>query len=596
MHSSDIQRLQQEIDAGRLTRRLAVQRLVAAGLGLPMVYGLLGPAAPARAQAGNPPAYPGTRRGGGGLLRCLYWQAPTALNPHFATGTKDADAARLFYEGLARWDDEGDLHPVLAAEIPSLANGGVAADGKSVTWKLKRGVTWHDGQPFTADDLLFNADYATDPATAATTAGNYKDLKFVKLDPHTVRVVHDRPTPFWALGYCTASMIPRHVFARFKGAASREADANFKPVGTGPYRLASFTPGDQLRATLNPSYHLPNRPFFDALEIKGGGDALSAARAVLQSGEFDFAWNLLVEDDLLKRLEGSGRGRVQLAGGGTVEFMLLNAADPWTEVDGERAHASTRHPLFSDPAVRQALGLLVDRAGLQQAIWGRTGVATPNFVHNPARFRSPNRQAEFSIDKANAVLDAAGWARGPDGVREKGGRKLRLVFQTSVNAQRQKVQAVVKSACQRAGIEMELKTVTASVFFSGDAANPDTNSQFRADLQMYASSMGMPDPGRAMDRFVSWEVASKANKWQGRNVMRWRNDAYDRLYRASETELDPARRAALFVRMNDLVCSDGYLIPLCFRPSVTGVSGKLAAPVSGWDNGFAWLSEWHRTG
>jgi peptide/nickel transport system substrate-binding protein len=227
-------------------------------------------------------------------------------------------------------------------------------------------------------------------------------------------------------------------------------------VRTGQTLRTATDCGDQLRATLNTSYHLPNRPFFDALEIKGGGDALSAARAVLQSGEFDFAWNLLVEDDLLKRLESSGRGRVQLAGGGTVEFMLLNAADPWTEVDGERAHASTRHPLFSDPALRQAMGLLVDRAGLQQAIWGRTGVATANFLNNPPRFRSNNLKFEFDIAKANAMLDAAGWARGSDGIRAKGGTKLKFVFQTSVNKPRQDTQAIIKSACQRAGIDREL--------------------------------------------------------------------------------------------------------------------------------------------
>ncbi|MFN0186255.1 MAG: peptide ABC transporter substrate-binding protein [Aquabacterium sp.] len=594
MDTADLHQLRQAHAEGRLPRREAVRRLLALGITLPMVYGLLGPSA--QAQGAAQPAYPGTRRGGGGLLRCLYWQAPTSLNPHFATGTKDADAARLFYEGLARWDDDGELQPVLAAEVPSRANGGVAADGKSVTWKLKRGVTWHDGQPFSADDVVFNAEYASDPATAATTSGNFKDMKFVKVDAHTVRVVFDKPTPFWALGYCVGSLIPRHLFARHKGAASRDAEANYKPVGTGPYRFVDFKPGDQLRGALYPAYHMPNRPFFDAVEIKGGGDAPSAARTVLQTGEFDYAWNLLVEDEVLKRLETGGRGRVQFDGGGTMEFMMLNFSDPWTDVEGERSHASTRHPLFADQAVRQAMGLLVDRAGLQQVIWGRTAVATPNIVHNPSRFRSPNLKSEFSIDKANALLDAAGWKRGANGVREKGGRKLSLLFTTSVNAQRQKVQAVVKNAFQRAGIEVELKAVTAAVFFSADVANPDTNGQFRADIQMYASGMGMPDPGRFMDRYVSWEVATKANKWQGRNALRWRSEEFDRLYRAAEGELDPAKRAALFVRMNDIVCGDGYLIPLCFRPSVTGVSNKLTAPVSGWDNGFAWLSEWHRAG
>jgi peptide/nickel transport system substrate-binding protein len=365
-------------------------------------------------------------------------------------------------------------------------------------------------------------------------------------------------------------------------------------VGTGPYRFAEFKPGDLLTGTLNPDYHAPNRPHFDRIEIKGGGDAISAARTVLQTGEFDFGWNLQVEDDLLKRMEAGGKGRVVLAPGGTMEFILLNFTDPNTEVEGERSHASTRHPLFRDPAVRQALGLCVDRQGIQDFIYGRTAVATPNIVHNPARFRSPNLKPEFNPDKAAAVLEAAGWKRGAGGIREKDGRALKLLFQTSVNGARQKVQSVIKSACTRAGIDLELKQVTSSAFFSADPANPDTNGRFQADIQMYASGMGQPDPVRFMDRYVSWEIATRANKWQGRNALRWHSSEYDRLYRASELELDPVKRAALFIRMNDLVCGDGYLIPLMFRLNVTAVSHRLVAPATGWDLDMSTLADWYR--
>ena len=587
-----------QVHAKQLPRRDFLQQMAALGLTPAMAGALLGGPAHAQAQTPGPTTAPfvyrPTRRGGGGVLKILLWQGPTQLNPHFSTGTKDADGARVFYEPLARWDINGELQPVLAAQIPSRANGGVAADGRSVVWKLKPGVTWHDGQPFTADDLLFNAAYASDPATAATTSGLFRDLRLVKEDSHTVRVVFDKPTPFWASPYCVGSIIPRHIFAPFIGAKSREAAANFKPVGTGPYVFAEFKPGDLLRGTLNPNYHGPNRPHFDAIEIKGGGDATSAARAVLQSGEYDFGWNLQVEDDVLKRMESGGKGSVSLSPGGTMEFIMLNAADPGTEVDGERSHVSTRHPLFKDPAVRQAVNLCIDRQGIQEFIYGRTGVATPNIVHNPQRFRSNNLRPEFNPDKAAALLESAGWKKGVDGVRERDGRKLKLVFQTSINAARQKTQSVIKSALQRAGIDVELKGVTSAVFFSADVSNPDTNGRFQADLQMYASGMGQPDPERFMDRYVSWEVAQKSNKWQGRNALRWRNDEYDKLYRASETELDPVKRAAQFIRMNDLVCGDGYLIPLMFRLNVSALNKRLAAPLTGWDLDMSSLAEWHR--
>lgn len=148
-------------------------------------------------------------------------------------------------------------------------------------------------------------------------------------------------------------MIPRHIFQGFSGANARDAPGNLRPVGTGPYRFVSFTPGDTLRGELNPFYHLENRPHFDTLEINGGGDAVSAARAVLQTGDFHYAWNLLVEDDVLRRLETGGRGRVEVTPGGSVEFIQLNATDPNQEIEGERSSPRTTHPAFADPAVRR---------------------------------------------------------------------------------------------------------------------------------------------------------------------------------------------------------------------------------------------------
>jgi len=299
------------------------------------------------------------------------------------------------------------LLPVLAAEIPSRENGGVGADGRTVTWKLKQGVKWHDGTPFTADDVIFNWRFATNPETAAITSGAYLGMKLEKVDSHTVRVVFDQPTPFWPRTYSLVLLIPKHIFEPYIGAKSREAPQNFRPVGTGPYRIVDFRPGDMVRGELNPNYHMANRPHFDTVEIKGGGDAPSAARAVLQTGEFDYAWNLQVEDELLRKMEAGGKGRVITSPGGSLEFIELNYTDPNTEIEGERAHAKSRHPLWQHAQVRQAMALLVDRASIQQHIYGRGGVATANVITNPERFRSPNTRVEFSVEKANAVLDAA---------------------------------------------------------------------------------------------------------------------------------------------------------------------------------------------
>jgi peptide/nickel transport system substrate-binding protein len=584
----------EKVKVGKVSRRAFVQRMVALGLTAPMASQMLDFCGVAQAQSSF--RYKPTKRGGGGALKVLWWQGATLLNPHFAVGTKDQEGSRIFYEPLAAWDEDGNLVPMLAAEVPTRANGGLAADGMSVTWKLKQGVKWHDGKPFTADDAVFNWEYASDPATAAVTIGSYKDVKVQKVDDYTVTVRFAKPTPFWADAFVgtRGMLIPKHLFADYKGAKSREAPANLKPVGTGPYKFVDFKPGDVVKGEVNNDYHIANRPHFDTIEMKGGGDAVSAARAVIQTGEYDYAWNMQVEDEILKRLEQGGKGVAVITPGGNIEHIQLNNTDPWTEVDGERSSVKTKHPLLTDPAVRQALGMLVDRKSVEDHIYGRTGVATANFLNNPERFRSKSTKWEFSIDKANQALEAAGWKKGPDGIRAKDGKKLKLVYQTSINTPRQKNQAIVKQACQKAGIDVELKSVTASVYFSSDVANPDTYTKFYCDIQMYTTTMTQPDPELFMNQFTSWEVATKENKWQGRNITRWKSEEYDKTFRAAEGELDPVKRAALFIKMNELAVNEQVVVPVVYRPRVAAISHKLKAHLSGWDNDLWNLKDWYR--
>jgi peptide/nickel transport system substrate-binding protein len=594
MNERELRGLIDQVKIGGLSRRGFVRRMMAVGLTAPMATQLLAYAGVAMAQA--PATYKPTKRGGGGHLKVLWWQGATLLNPHFAVGTKDQDGSRFFYEPLAGWDASGNLKPVLAESIPGREDGTLAADGKSVTWKLKKGVTWHDGKPFTADDVVFNWEYAKDPAAAATTSATYKDVKVEKVDDYTVKVLFDAPTPFWALAYVGAQgmIIPKHLFADYMGGKSREAPANLKPVGTGPYKFKDFKPGDMVMGEINPNYHMPNRPYFDSFEMKGGGDAVSAARAVLQTGEYDFAWNMQVEDEILQRLEKSGKGRVEISPGGNIEHIQLNTTDPWTEVDGERSRLGTKHPTLSDPAVRQALTMLVDKASVEKFIYGRTGQATANFVNNPEKFRSKNVTFEFNVDKAADILEKAGWKKGADGIREKDGKKLKFVYQTSINQPRQKNQAIVKQACQKAGIDIEVKAVTASVFFSSDVANPDTYTKFYCDLQMYTTTMTQPDPELFMKQFLSEEAATKANKWQGRNITRWQNKEYDDNWKAGQAELDPIKRAAIFIKANDMVINNQVVIPVVARPAVQAMALNLKATMSGWDNNTWDIQDWYK--
>ncbi|WP_336811349.1 peptide ABC transporter substrate-binding protein [Bosea sp. MMO-172] len=595
MTSQYIQGMVQDVKEGGLSRRSFIQKMAALGITAPIATQILSWNDVAMANATL--EYKPTKAGGGGPLKMLLWQAPTLLNPHFASGTKDQIASRVFYEPLAGWDKEGNLIPQLAAEVPTKANGGLSEDGTTVTWKLKKDVKWHDGKPFTADDVVFTWEYAADPATAAYTTGAYKDIKVEKIDDFTVKVIFAKPTPFWADPFVGVAgmIIPKHHFGEYKGAKSREAPANLKPVGTGPYKFVDFKPGDILSGARNESYHVANRPHFDTFEIKGGGDAVSAARAVLQTGEYDYAWDTLVEDEVLKRMEIGGRGKISAAAAGDIEFVTLNTTDPWTEVDGERSSVKTKHPTLSDPAVRQAINLLIDRDSIQKFIYGRAGAATASFVNEPKQFKSEKLKYEFSIEKANKILDDAGWKKGSDGIREKDGKKLKYVFQTSINAPRQKVQAIIKQACQRAGIDLELKSVTASVFFSSDVANPDTYTKLYVDIEMYTTTQPQPDPERFLNQFTSWEVANKENKWLGRNVSRYTDPAADEAYKAAQKELDPAKRAALLIKVNEIFCEANVILPILSRKKVVAASNTLSHDHSGWDVDTWNLASWYRT-
>jgi len=227
-------------------------------------------------------------------------------------------------------------------------------------------------------------------------------------------------------------------------------------------------------------------------------------------------------------------------------------------------------------------------------VLGRTGRATANFLNVPDRFRSSNTSWEFNVEKANQTLDQAGWARGADGIRAKDGKRLKMVFQAAANSTVQKVQAVVKQAAARAGIEIEIKAIPASVFFSSDVNNQDTNVRFLADLQTYTSFTGL-DPQFFMAQFLSTELPSKENNWTGRNFSRWRNPNFDPIWRQAESEMDPVKRAALFIRMNDLVVQSAVVIPVTWRNVLHAASNSLSGiELNGWDTIFGRIAYWYR--
>src|SRR5919202_1034364 len=536
----------------------------------------------------------GGARGGGGQLRILMWQGPTILNTHLSQGTKDSIASRFCCEPLLTVNGEGTFTPILAAEVPSKDNGGLAADGKTVTYKLKPGIKWADGQPFTADDVVFTFQYVTNTETAATSLGSYVDLDKVEaVDPMTARLTFKQPTGGWYVPFVGANgvIVPKHALENYVGRASRDAPFNLKSYGNGPYMVQEFKPGDVLTLVVNPNYREPNKPLFSEISIKGGGDAVSAARAVLQTGEYDYAWNLQVEAQVLNGLLQGGKGDLVIGGGGGVEQIIINQADPNTEVDGERSSPKSKHPFLTDQRVRQAMALAIDRDTMAKTLYGQTGNATPNVLTTPTNLASKNTKLEFDINKANQILDDAGYKRGSDGVRvTPEGVRMHVVYQTTINSLRQKEQDLVKAGWQQIGIETELKSVDAGVFFSADPGNPDTNSHFYTDVEMYTSTFGSPFPLNFMRAWYSGnpevDVAQQANKWSARNYTRWVNDEYNKLFDQVRVETDPQKAAQLWMQMNDLVVKASISIPPIDRNNtdakIKAINGPQLSPFDEW--------------
>jgi peptide/nickel transport system substrate-binding protein len=541
-----------------------------------------------------------TNKGNTEVLKLLYWQAPTILNPHLSNGSKDIEASRITLEPLASFNNKGELIPILAAEIPTKENGGIAADGKSVTWKLKQGLKWSDGTPFTAQDIIFTHQFVSNPQVAAITSGTYEVIESVEaIDDYTVKINFKDVNPAWFLVFVglEGAILPKHIYQQFNGANAREAPANLMPVGTGPYRVVQFKPGDVVIYEPNSEFRAVDQLAFKRIELKGGGDATSAARAVLQTKDADFAYNLQVEAPILQQLEAAGKGKVVSNLGGSMEQILLNHTNPnQATAEGERSSIKFPHPFFSDRQVRQAFSLAVDRDTIAQQLYGSTGKATANVLVAPQQYVSPNTSYEFNLDRAAALLDKAGWKdSNGNGIRDKNGVEMQVVFQTSVNPLRQKTQEIVKQSLQSLGIGVELKTIDASIFFSSDPASNDTVEHFSADMQMFTREISNPDPGSYMRGYTCSEIPQKVNNWSGINTVRYCNSNYDALWQKSTTELEPEKRKQLFIEMNDLLVTEAVTIPLIHRADVVGVSNQLTGvDLTPWDTRTWNIMEWQK--
>ena len=541
-------------------------------------------------------------RGSDGQLNIIYWQAPSTMNPYLSGGTKEVEAASMVVEPLMGYDENGNIVPRLVESMPTVENGGVSADLKSITYVLKEGILWSDGTPLTSEDAVFTWQYCTHPEGGCAQSSYFDGVSSVEaVDARTIKIsfAEPKPYPYTALVGAESPVLQKAQFADCMGAKAPECtDANFGPIGTGPFVVTDFKPNDVITLDANPNYRDPAKPAFANVVFKGGGDAASAARSVLETGEFDYAWNLQIEPEVLTQMEAAGKGTVAVSFQTSVERLHLNLTNPDPALGDKRSTLEGGpHPFLTDSAVGKAMSMAINRDILVEAGYGKGGKVTCNVLPAPELYASTANDSckVQDIEGAKKVLDDAGWVPGPDGIRAKDGVRLSVLFQTSTNSVRQGAQAFIKQWWGEIGIETELRNLDASVFFGGDPASPDTFQKFYADVEMYTNNFSGADPEAYMASWLSTDIPGPDNQWQGNNIMRFQSEEYDKLVQEMSVTAELPERGRLAKAMNDMLVQSYSIIPLIYRGGVSAHANSLGGvKMTDWDSELWNIADWHR--
>jgi peptide/nickel transport system substrate-binding protein len=539
-----------------------------------------------------------------GEVKIIYWQAPSILNPYLSGGTKDIESSSLVIEPMGRYDQNGDMMPWLAAEIPTVGNGGVSKDLTSITWKLKEGLVWSDGSPVTSTDVVFTANYCMDPDGGCAQLEKFDGVVSVEaIDTLTTKVTFKeaKPNPYGPFMGGQSPIIQAAQFADCTGARAPECTAeNFGPIGTGPFVVTNFKPNDVIQMVANDKFRTAGKPAFASLTFKGGGSAEASGRAVMETGEYDYGWNLQLAPDVIAKMKEGGKGTPISAFGALVERLEMNLTNPSPDLPPEtRSTVAEPHPFLSEKAVRQALSMAINRQELVDIGYGDAGRPTCNLVPAPALYASDNTGClTQDIAGANAMLEAAGWVKGSDGVRAKNGVRLSILYQTSTNAVRQDFQALIKDSWNQIGVETELRNLDASVFFGGDPGSPDTYQKFYADVEMYANVFDGTDPQAYLAAYRCGNEPKPSSQWQGPNINRFCDPAYDAMIDELARTGDLARRGELGKKMNDMLTKDSFtIVPLVDRGRVSAHANSLGGVILNTFDSELWnVADWYRIG
>jgi peptide/nickel transport system substrate-binding protein len=562
-------------------RREVLQRLGASvgilGFGLLAACAPAAPASPVAAAATATPvtAAPAAATSGGKTITIGEWQQVSIMNTLMTSeGGNVISGTKLALRGLLFTDATGAPAGELATDVPSTQNGGISADGRSITYKLRPNVTWHDGQPVTSADVQYTWKAIMQPDHNVASRYGYDRIAGVDVpDPQTAVVRYTDPFAPWATLFDI--ILPQHIL-------EKESDFNNspyhqKPVGFGPFKVTENIKGDHTTYDAFDGYWR-GRPKIDRLFIRYFGNTDAELQA-LKAKEIDLAWGVPLSN--IPELQGlESQGITTLVQPGPAEERYAFNMD----------HSQV--PLFADTQLRKALALAVDRKTIvDKLLFGLTTTARGDWDNTPWENKAITVDP-YDPAQAKTILDGLGWTPGPDGIRQKGGQRLAFDHTTTSGSQlRENVQLLIQQNFMDVGVEMNIKNQPTDQLFGSYAAG---GVWARGTFQMggWTTGINLPDPDLS-SHYLSKEIASDANP-TGAQSYRYNNPQLDTLFNQQATELDATKRKAIFDQIQQIIHDDYICIWLYDSTAAWGVLTRVKnfdQTVKAPFGGFHWGAE-----
>ncbi|HNB53586.1 MAG TPA: peptide ABC transporter substrate-binding protein [Anaerolineales bacterium] len=518
-----------------------------------------------------------------GTATITFVQEPDTLNPLYTSMYFSGITRDLWLKGLWSFDDKNQAVPEIAAEIPTAENGGLSADGKTLTIKLREDVTWSDGEPVTADDFVFS--YEMIMSDQNIVAGRYPYEDYVEsvtaADAHTLVITLKEPFAPWLATIFQSWVLPKHVLQPvFEAEGTLDnAEWNRAPtVGVGPFVFSEWESGSHIIFKANPNWIHP--PQLEQVVIQIVPDD-AAQEAAIIAGDSDIG--VFLSSDQIEALEAGGTVDVVAVPSGYDEGWFMNV------------NPETAHPAMQDVNVRKAIAMATDRFTIVNDLLDPTiNPVNSNFWDGTAPYGNPNLEPyPYDPEQAKALLDAAGWVdSNGDGTRDKDGVELVLRYITNTRELRKNVQAVVQQQWALVGIGAELVNYSSDIFWNNyNDGGPQAQGIY--DIAEYSSSGSFPDP-EASSNWLCAEISSADNP-DGANWQGICDDALEALLTEQAVTLDTAKRIELYYQIAQIMHDQVYYIGFWLDPDLWSINVSLSNVKLSGGSPFWNAAEWTST-